>query len=149
MTTPHKALLIQARDWIAGKGEIVFAGCGMAAVDKMNALHAALQAAIDAPEPEPVAWRYRTKADWSSNWSNWVPCSPEQYSDHVKTSTLHDWTYDAQALYTHPPAVREPLTEAEIIKIAQDNLAADPGRDGYILPIKFAHAIEAAVRAKP
>ena len=41
-------------------------------------------------------------------------------------------------------AEREPLTEAEIIKIAQDNWAADPGRDGYILPIKFAHAIEAA-----
>ena len=50
-------------------------------------------------------------------------------------------------LYAHPPS-RQPLTEAEIIKIAQDNLAADPGRDGYILPIKFARAIEAAVRAK-
>ena len=67
----------------------------------------------------------------------------------TSTMTKHKAFEDDVQIFTRPPAVRDPLTEAEIIKIAQDNLAADPGRDGYILPIKFARAIEAAVMGKP
>ena len=48
---------------------------------------------------EPVSWRYRAKADWNNYWSNWEPCSKDQYEDYVKTPKLHYWTYEAQALY--------------------------------------------------
>lgn len=67
----------------------------------MSGFHAGKKAALAEPS-EPVAWRYKTKADWNANWSNWVPCSKEQYDDYVKVSKLHDWVYDAQALFTHP-----------------------------------------------
>ena len=36
------------------------------------------------------------------------------------------------------------LTDAEIIAIAVDTMSAEPGRDGYVLPITFARAILAA-----
>lgn len=98
---------------------------------QLEASIAALQAAIDAPDAEPVAWMHPSGGVLRH------PATGLERSTHTIP------------LYLHPPAAREPLTEAEIIELAKDNLAADPGRDGYILPIKFAHAIEAAVRAKP
>ena len=134
MTTPHKALLIQALK--ALKNSIAIrnneGGTTYGPSLEIPAI-AALQAAIDTPEPEPEP----EPVAWLDPWTQ-AHCSTD---------------YDAYGrhgipLHKHPPAVREPLTEAEIIKIAQDNLAADPGRDGYILPISFARAIEAAVRTK-
>lgn len=46
-------------------------------------------------------------------------------------------------LYTGPTAA--PLTEARVIEIARATESAEPGRDGYILPITFARAILAEV----
>lgn len=138
MTTPHKALLVQARD-------ALLSACGGRCNAEYNPCEArevadALTAAIDAPEPEPgpVAWIGVHVFD-----------ALKAGKCVTSTMTKHKAFEDDVQIFTRPPAVREPLSEAEIIKIAQDNLAADPGRDGYILPIKFAHAIEAAVRAKP
>ena len=73
-----------------------------------------LEEAIAEPS-EPVAWRYRTKADWNANWSNWVPCSKEQYEDYVKVSKLHGWVYDAQALFAHP-ASSKPEPDKDLIQ---------------------------------
>jgi hypothetical protein len=39
---------------------------------------------------------------------------------------------------------REPLSVDRIIAAAEETRSADPGRDGYILPVTFARAIEAA-----
>lgn len=39
------------------------------------------------------------------------------------------------------------LTDEEIIALAIATKSADPGRDGYILPVTFARAVEAAVLA--
>ena len=42
------------------------------------------------------------------------------------------------------PPQRKPLTDDEIIEIAKQSKSAEPGLDGYILPISFARAIEQA-----
>ena len=39
---------------------------------------------------------------------------------------------------------RKPLTDEQIIEIADKTQTAEPGTDGYILPISFARAIEQA-----
>ena len=45
--------------------------------------------------------------------------------------------------------VAVPMTQAEIIAVAQKSVAAEPGRDGYILPVSFAKAIEAHHKITP
>ena len=91
--------------------------------------------------PEPVAWRVSHTASYTGR----PECRVTELFDYLPLNKYFACSNPVtEALYLHPPTVREPLSDAEIIKIAQDNLAADPGRDGYILPIKFAHAIEAA-----
>lgn len=155
MTPPQKALLQQAKDALESvlKAHRVHERRGLpdthaeaerirnviiyAVSDAENAI-AALQAAIDTPGPEPEAWIGVHVFD-----------ALKAGKCVTSTMTKHKAFEDDVQIFTRPPAVREPLTEAEIIKIAQDNLAADPGRDGYILPIKFARAIEAAHGIKP
>jgi hypothetical protein len=39
------------------------------------------------------------------------------------------------------------LTDAQIVDIAVKTRSAEPGRDGYILPVKFARAVLAAAAA--
>ena len=45
--------------------------------------------------------------------------------------------------YVKQEPARQPLTDEQIIKIADKTQTAEPGTDGYILPISFARAIEA------
>ncbi len=81
----------------------------MKAVDDFVAGNDALKAELEKiKNQKPVAWRYRTKADWNSVWSNWMPCSKDQYNDYVKASKVHNWTYDVEALYTAAGARGEP-----------------------------------------
>ena len=40
------------------------------------------------------------------------------------------------------------MTDAEIIAIAERTKTAEPGRDGYVLPISFARAILAAQQSE-
>ena len=51
----------------------------------------------------------------------------------------------AQAGQSEPALLRQPLTDEEIIHIAKQTKTAEPGRDGHILPISFARAIEAKI----
>ena len=109
MTPPQKAMLIQARD-------ALLSACGGRCNAEYNPCEcrevaSELQAVIDAPDAEPVAWmdpwtQKRCVTDYEAYGTRGIP------------------------LYAYPPS-RQPLTEAEIIKIAQDNLAAEPGCDGY------------------
>ena len=145
-----KELLIQARDWITSQGEIVFLHGGMPAVEKLNALHAALQQAIDAPGPDPE------------------PVAEVMLSEGEKiidaSMAFFDKSPVGTKLYLHPPAVREPLTDAEIQEIATKAvrerklswLGFKKDHQGkYTIPslspyhYQFARAIESAVRAKP
>lgn len=54
---------------------------------------------------EPVAWQSRTRPTWGGNdrpWSPWEPCTKGLAEDCWKTPLLHDWAYEARALYTAP-----------------------------------------------
>jgi len=63
-----------------------------------------LRARLSAPEPEPVAWQSRMRPDWEENgWTQWKDCPKEQADNFWKTPRLHDWVYEARALYTAPP----------------------------------------------
>jgi hypothetical protein len=119
-----------------------------------DARHAAAELAIAAPDQEPVAYQYRTSPVWKEDkdrWPDWVGCSREQADEFERTPVLHDWEYQVRRLYAAPqaqPAVQADLTYAEIIAVAIASKSADPGRDGYILPISFACALMAAQQAK-
>ena len=52
---------------------------------------------------EPVAWQTRTRPAWNDGtWGPWRKCSKEYAEDIKKTPSLHDWLYEARALYTLP-----------------------------------------------
>ena len=94
---------------------------------------------------EPVAWQRRMRPTWGNGdtpWGPWEECSESQAKDYWKTPLLHDWAYEARALYTHPPAARVPLTTDEIAKCWGQ---VEGTRHGYA---PFAHAIIAAYEAK-
>ena len=50
--------LKQALEWAEAHGEIVFAGGGMDAVNKMNSWVTAIKEALAQPEQKPVAWMW-------------------------------------------------------------------------------------------
>ena len=54
---------------------------------------------------EPVAWQSRMRPTWGNNtapWTQWEPCTKGQAEDYWKTNLLHDWAFEARALYTTP-----------------------------------------------
>jgi len=120
-----KVLLKQARDFCVTQGEIVFLLGGMPAVEKLNALHAALQAAIAQPEPEPDAYLVYDKAS-----SSQYACLDEDLGD------MEDC--EVRPLYLRQ-APSKPLTDAQMLKILGDELDSDDTAF-----IRFARALEAA-----
>ena len=69
----------------------------------------ALRAKIAAMEQQvPVAWQTRTRPAWNDGtWGAWRKCSEEYAEDIKKTPSLHDWLYEARALYALPGAKGE------------------------------------------
>ena len=56
-------------------------------------------------QQEPVAWQTRTRPAWNDGtWGPWRKCSKEYAEDIKKTPSLHDWLYEARALYALPGA---------------------------------------------
>lgn len=99
-------------------------------------------------QAEPVKYEMRMRPTWEPNsWSSWEKCSKESADDYIKTPKLHDWLYEVRAIYTSPTH-RKSLTDEQIIEIAKQTKSAEPGKDGYILPVSFARAIEAAHHIK-
>ena len=80
---------------------------------------------------EPVAWQSRMRPTWGNNttpWTQWEPCTKGQAEDYWKTNLLHDWAFEARALYTTPQPTRAqagavPLTYQQVI--ASWNAQAD------------------------
>lgn len=72
---------------------------------------------------EPVAWQSRTRQTWGGDttpWSPWELCTKGQAEDYWKMPLLHDWAYEARALYTAPqPVEREPLSNKELVSLAK------------------------------
>jgi hypothetical protein len=69
----------------------------------------ALRAKIEEMEQqEPVEWQTRTIPAWNDGtWGPWRKCSEEYAEDIKKTPLLHDWLYEARALYALPGAKGE------------------------------------------
>jgi len=69
----------------------------------------ALRAKIEEMEKqESVAWQTRTRPAWNDGtWGAWRKCSEEYAEDIKKTPSLHDWLYEARALYALPGAKGE------------------------------------------
>jgi hypothetical protein len=68
---------------------------------------------------EPVAWQSRIRQTWGGDttpWSPWELCTKGQAEDYWKMPLLHDWAYEARALYTAPqpaPATQQAGEVAE------------------------------------
>lgn len=127
MTTPHKAAMQQALDVLQRASD---AGYSI----ECEAAIAALTAAIDAPEPKPTAWTLT-----------------EELTKRETTTRGHLWFSDPQncmwtPLYTHPPAVREPLTDAEIKNCAwgyfEDSSNLPEWVENFVRAIEAAHGIK-------
>jgi len=68
--------------------------------DKCDELRAKI---AEMEKQEPVAWQTRTRPAWNDGtWGPWRKCSEEYAEDIKKTPLLHDWLYEARALYTLP-----------------------------------------------
>jgi hypothetical protein len=92
---------------------------------------AALQAALAEPSAEPVAWIEISVRGTATTIDN-------HFADCVR-----DWPCGEYQLYPHPP-VPEPLTTDEVTDAMLDaDIVADPFK-----VLKFARAIEAAIRGK-
>ena len=131
--------------------------------EKPNDAKSGTYAVYTAPQQEPVAWRAHPfdygvgykgafaltmRPDQVEMWKRkgWrvdhlytAPQPTENLnckSNQKRLATL--WGYVKQGL------ARKPLTDEQIIEIADKTKTAEPGTDGYILPISFARAIESA-----
>jgi len=57
---------------------------------------------------EPVAYQQRTRPNWKDEtcWTPWEDCSKAEAEDCWNRPQVHDWMYEARALYTTPPAAQ-------------------------------------------
>lgn len=78
-------------------------------IGRTEAERDALRAKIEQMEQqEPVGWQTRTRPTWNDGtWGQWSECSEEYAQDIKKTPLLHDWLYEARALYALPGAKGE------------------------------------------
>lgn len=84
---------------------------------------------LEAMVVEPVAWQRRMRPTWGNGkapWGPWEECSEGQAKDCWRTPLLHDWAYEARALYTATPPAQQPQYEAGDMASA----AAQGFRDG-------------------
>ena len=82
----------------------------------------AIREALAQPEMQPCAGR-------NCGSTNPNLHSAECFEGYEKSTGMSKW---------------QGLTNEEIIAVAKQTDSAEPGRDGYILPVTFARAIEAA-----
>lgn len=101
---------------------------------------------------EPVAWQSRTRPTWGNNtapWTQWEPCTKGQAEDYWKTNLLHDWAFEARALYTTPQPTQAqagavPLTDEQIEREWQflhDEEGNHPDHSDFARAIESAHGI--------
>jgi hypothetical protein len=123
-TPTHKGDKQRARDAYA-------AGMG----DSLVIATPAAQPAPQQEAQEPVAWQSRTRPTWGGNdrpWSPWEPCTKGLAEDCWKTPLLHDWAYEARALYTAPqpsPAAQGDALDAARLDWLTFNLSGKALRD--------------------
>jgi hypothetical protein len=81
----------------------------MADLNRVGHENDALRAKVERMERQgPVEWQTRTRPAWNDGtWGPWRKCSEEYAEDIKKTPLLHDWLYEARALYALPGAKGE------------------------------------------
>lgn len=92
---------------------------------------------------EPVAWQYRFRPTWgdgNASWRPWKPCTKSQAEDCWKTPVLHDWAYEARALYTAPQPARQPLSDDWIRGLCKESWVFDAAKQ-WIRIAERAHGI--------
>lgn len=101
------------------------------ALNTSNHKRYALRTKIEAMEKqEPVEWQTRTRPAWNDGtWGPWRKCSEEYAEDIKKTPLLHDWLYEARALYALPGAQPTPSVPDGFSR--EDLEAVADGLDGY------------------
>ena len=101
--------------------------------DGVDWIQRALQAEaqIEAMEQQkPVEWQTRTRPAWNDGtWGPWRKCSEEYAEDIEKTPLLHDWLYEARALYALPGA-------KALLRVPDAVMAALDSLDDYIARIE-------------
>ena len=69
----------------------------------------------------PVEWQTRTRPAWNDGtWGPWRKCSEEYAEDIKKTPLLHDWLYEARALYALPGAHPAPSVPTALLVAVAD-----------------------------
>ena len=58
---------------------------------------------------EPVLYQSRTRPTWEGapDWSPWENCTKDKAQDCWNCPQVHDWIYEARALYTEPPPLKQ------------------------------------------
>jgi uncharacterized protein (UPF0335 family) len=81
----------------------------MADLNRVGHENDAMRAKVERMERQgPVEWQTRTRPAWNDGtWGPWRKCSEEYAEDIKKTPLLHDWLYEARALYALPGAKGE------------------------------------------
>jgi hypothetical protein len=107
------------------------------ALDLGDVAVVAIKEALAQPEQEPLEY-------WNAV-EGWVKIDEvRQHFETVSCGTIYKTAGEGRVpLYTTPPK-RQPLTDEQIIAVAKSTKSAEPGAEGYILPITFAREIEAA-----
>ena len=124
---PHKAVVEQMTRVV----DLVYAEASIKAAVAFAAPQPAAQ-----PDTAPAAWAIFSKDGTAMvMWSRDMPSAK---------NTAEKLGLPLVPLYTAPQPARKPLTDEQIIEIADKTQTAEPGTDGYILPISFARAIEQA-----
>ena len=96
---------LQARVDAAEKSDAESIAMYRKARDERDALRAKIE---EMEKQESVAWQTRTRPAWNDGtWGAWRKCSEEYAEDIKKTPSLHDWLYEARALYALPGAKGE------------------------------------------
>jgi len=84
--------------------------------------------------------------EWDGSMYRNYPDSNDWNAHHaMRTRELWVVWRDCAALHSQVP-METPLTDQRIIEIAKATDTAEPGRDGYILPVSFARAIESEIK---
>lgn len=100
-------------------------------IDNLRIENEALRAKIERMERQgPVEWQTRTRPAWNDGtWGPWRKCSEEYAEDIKKTPLLHDWLYEARALYALPGA-------KALLRVPDAVMAALDSLDDYIARIE-------------
>lgn len=96
-------------------------------------------------DPVGPATAYYTKAQPISD----LPTDCTRSHPHENMSPMCELRTEITRLTFEARQPAADLTDDEIVNIAIASKGAEPGRDGYILPITFGRAILAAQKAKP